>query len=31
MIFVRILKAIIIIIMLEGSLDKLVMRILSGS
>ena len=31
MIFVRILKAIIIIMMLEGSLDKLVLRILSGS
>ena len=31
MIFVRILKAIIIIMILQGSLDKLVMRILSGS
>ena len=30
MIFVRILKAIIIIMILQGSLDKLVMRILSG-
>ena len=29
MIFVRILKAIIIIMILQGSLDKLVMRILS--
>ena len=30
MIFVRILKAIIIIMILKGSLDKLVIRMLSG-